>query len=194
MFEIFEARFLAPDIKLFVIRAPRVARKRLAGQFVILRVNETGERIPITIADSDPERGTITLIVQGVGKTTKMLNELEAGDHIANVLGPLGKPSHVDKFGTVVVVGGGVGTAIAYPTAVAMKRAGNRVLSVVGARTKELLLLLDEMRATSDRLFVMTDDGSAGEHGFVTAKLQELVDGRVEGSGSTTCWPSVPCR
>jgi ferredoxin--NADP+ reductase len=180
MFKIVEARFLAPDIKRFVIEAPRIARKRLAGQFVILRVNETGERIPITIADSNAERGTITLIVQGIGKTTKLMNGLEAGDYLANVLGPLGRPSHIDKFGTVVVVGGGVGTAIAYPTAVAMKRAGNRVLSIVGARTKELLILTEEMRATSDVLFIMTDDGSAGEHGFVTAKLQELVDGRVK--------------
>jgi ferredoxin--NADP+ reductase len=181
MFKIVEARFLAPDIKLFVIEAPRVARKRQAGQFVILRVNETGERIPITIAASDPEQGTITLVVQGIGKTTKMLNELETGDSIANVLGPLGRPSKVEQFGTVVVVGGGVGTAIAYPTAVAMKQAGNRVLSIVGARTKELLILVDEMKATSDRCFIMTDDGTAGEHGFVTAKLQELVEGKVEG-------------
>jgi ferredoxin--NADP+ reductase len=181
MFKIVEVSFLAPDIKRFVVEAPRVARKRQAGQFVILRVNEQGERIPITIADSNADQGTITLIVQGIGKTTKLLNTLEAGDAIANVLGPLGRPSHVDRFGTVVVVGGGVGTAIAYPTAVAMKQAGNRVLSIVGARTKELLILLDEMRATSDRLFVMTDDGSAGEHGFVTAKLQQLVDGKVEG-------------
>ena len=181
MFQIVEAGFLAPDIKRFTIEAPRIARKRQAGQFVILRVNETGERIPITIADSDPERGTITLIVQGIGKTTRLLNTLTAGDFIANLLGPLGKPSHIDKFGTVVVVGGGVGTAIAYPTAVAMKQAGNRVLSIVGARTKELLILIDEMRATSDQLFVMTDDGSAGEHGFVTAKLQALVEGKIAG-------------
>jgi len=181
MFKIASAQFLAPDIKRFVIEAPRIARKRLAGQFVILRVNETGERIPITIADGDPEAGTITLIVQGIGKTTKLLNQLEAGDTIANVLGPLGKPSHVEKFGTVVVVGGGVGTAIAYPTAVAMKQAGNRVLSIVGARSKDLLILVDEVQATSDRVFVMTDDGTAGEKGFVTAKLQELVEGKVEG-------------
>jgi ferredoxin--NADP+ reductase len=175
MFNIVEARFLAPDIKRFVIHAPRIARKRQAGQFVILRVNETGERIPITIADGDPEAGTITLIVQGIGKTTRLMNGLESGASLANVVGPLGKPSHIDRFGTVVVTGGGVGTAIAYPTAVALKRAGNRVLAIVGARSRELLILLDEMRSTSDELFVMTDDGSAGEKGFVTAKLQELV-------------------
>jgi ferredoxin/flavodoxin---NADP+ reductase len=176
MFKIVQARFLAPDIKRFDIEAPRIARKRQAGQFVILRVNDRGERIPITIADGDPERGTITLIVQGIGKTTRLLNQLETGGSIANVLGPLGKPSHVRKFGTVVVVGGGVGTAIAYPTAVAMQQAGNRVLAIVGARTKDLLLLTDEMRATSDELFVMTDDGTAGEQGFVTNKLKELVE------------------
>jgi ferredoxin--NADP+ reductase len=176
MFNIVEARFLAPDIKRFVIHAPRIARKRQAGQFVILRVNDTGERIPITIADGDAEAGTVTLIVQGIGKTTKLMNSLEAGDAIANVVGPLGKPSHIDRFGTVVVTGGGVGTAIAYPTAVALKQAGNRVLSIVGARTKELLILLDEVRSTSDELFVMTDDGTAGEKGFVTAKLQELIE------------------
>ena len=134
MFRIVEARFLAPDIKRFVIEAPRIARKRLAGQFVILRVNETGERIPITIADGDRESGTITIIVQGIGKTTKMLNELEAGDAISNVTGPLGKPSRAERFGTVVVVGGGVGTAIAYPTAVAMKHARNQVVANNGDR------------------------------------------------------------
>jgi ferredoxin/flavodoxin---NADP+ reductase len=176
MFKILEARFLAPDIKRFVIEAPRIARKRQAGQFVILRVNENGERIPITIADGDPERGSITIVVQGIGKTTRLLNQLEAGQSLLNLVGPLGKPSHVERFGTVVVVGGGVGTAIAYPTAVAMKQAGNRVLSIVGARTKDLLILLDEVRSTSDELFVMTDDGTGGEKGFVTAKLQELID------------------
>ena len=178
MFKILEAQFLAPDIKRFVIEAPRIARKRQAGQFVILRVNDHGERIPITIADGDPDRGTITLIVQGIGKTTRMMNRLEAGDSLQNLLGPLGKPSHIESFGTVVVVGGGVGTAIAYPTAVAMKQAGNRVLSIVGARSKDLLILVDEVRATSDAMFVMTDDGTAGEKGFVTTKLQELVQGQ----------------
>ena len=177
MFRIVEARFLATDIKRFVIEAPRIARKRLAGQFVILRVNETGERIPITIADGNKESGTITIIVQGIGKTTKLLNELEAGDAISNITGPLGKPSRAERFGTVVVVGGGVGTAIAYPTAVAMKQAGNQVVAIVGARTKDLVILEQEMRATSDQCFVMTDDGTYGEKGFVTVKLQELVEG-----------------
>ncbi|MCO6043232.1 sulfide/dihydroorotate dehydrogenase-like FAD/NAD-binding protein [Aeoliella sp. ICT_H6.2] len=177
MFAIAEATFLAPDVKRFRIEAPRVARNRKAGQFVIVRVEaEHGERIPLTIADSDPEAGTITIIVQGVGKTTKMLNRLEAGDTLPDVVGPLGEPSDIQNFGTVVVVGGGVGTAIAYPTAVAMKQAGNRVLGIVGARTRELLILEEEMSATTDELHLMTDDGSYGQQGFVTQKLQQLID------------------
>jgi ferredoxin--NADP+ reductase len=126
MFEILEARFIAPDVKLFRIQAPRIARKRQAGQFVILRVHEHGERIPFTIASSDPERGDITIVVQGIGKTTKLLNSLGTGDSILDVVGPLGKPSEVERFGTACVIGGGVGAAIAYPTAVALKKAGNR--------------------------------------------------------------------
>jgi ferredoxin--NADP+ reductase len=177
VFPIQQARWLAPDVKLFEIEAPRIARKRRAGQFVIVRVHEHGERIPLTIADSDLEAGTITIIVQGVGKTTKLLNMLETGDAILDVVGPLGQPSEVELFGTVVVIGGGVGTAIAYPTAVAMKQAGNTVIGIVGARNEKLVILEDEMRAAVDELFVMTDDGSYGEHGFVTQKLQELIEG-----------------
>jgi ferredoxin--NADP+ reductase len=175
MFQIREACFLAPDIKQLVINAPLIARKRKAGQFVIIRVHEYGERIPLTIADSDTDAGTITIIVQGVGKTTKLINLLERGDMLLDVVGPLGNPSEVRRFGIVVVIGGGVGTAIAYPTAVALKQAGNRVLSIVGARSKEMLILENEMRLASDELFVMTDDGSYGQHGLVTDKLQELI-------------------
>jgi len=175
MFDILEARFLAPDVKLFRIRAPRIARKHEAGQFVIVRLHETGERIPLTIAESDAVAGVITLIVQGIGKTTKLMNSLSAGDAILNVVGPLGKASEVARYGTVVVIGGGVGTAIAYPTARAMKAAGNRVVSIVGARTRALVILEMEVRAVSDETYVMTDDGSYGEKGFVTAKLAELM-------------------
>ena len=121
MFQIVEARFLAPDIKLLKIEAPLIARKRKAGQFVIVRVDDHGERIPLTIADSNPALGTITIIVQGIGKTTKQVNLLNAGDALLDVVGPLGNPSDIRRFGTVVVIGGGVGTAIAYPTAVALK-------------------------------------------------------------------------
>jgi ferredoxin--NADP+ reductase len=177
MFPILEARYVAPDVKLFRIEAPRIARKRLAGQFVILRVHEHGERIPITIADSDAVRGDITIVVQGIGKTTRLLNSLEAGDRIMDVVGPLGRPSEVEKFGTACVIGGGVGAAIAYPTAVALKRAGNRVVSILGGRTRALVILEDELRAASDVLYVTTDDGSYGEKGLVTDKLRALIEG-----------------
>ena len=178
VFDIKEARFLAPDVKLLRIDAPRIARKRRAGQFVIVRVHDHGERIPLTIADSNTGDDTITLIVQGVGKTSKLINTLEAGDALLDVVGPLGKPSEVERFGTVVIIGGGVGTAIAWPTAVAMKQAGNSLISIVGARSKAWVILEDEMRATSDELFVMTDDGSYGEPGLVTDKLNALIDAR----------------
>jgi ferredoxin--NADP+ reductase len=177
MFEILEARFIAPDVKLFRIDAPRIARKRQAGQFVILRAHERGERIPITIADSDAERGDITIVVQGIGKTTKLLNCLGEGDAILDVVGPLGRPSEIERFGTVCVIGGGVGAAIAYPTAVALKKAGNRVISILGGRTRAFVVLEDELRAASDALHVTTDDGSYGEKGLVTDKLKALVDG-----------------
>lgn len=176
MFGILEARFLAPDIKLFRLEAPRISRKQQAGQFVIVRIHERGERIPLTIAASDPDRGAITLVVQGVGKTTKLMNALDAGDAILDVVGPLGQPSEVRLYGTAVVMGGGVGAAIAYPTAVALKAAGNRVVSILGARTRPLVILEDEIRAASDQVHVTTDDGSHGEKGFVTGKLESLLE------------------
>lgn len=176
MNKILEARFLAPDIKLFRIEAPKIAEKRKAGQFIILRVHPDGERIPLTIADSDAREGTITIIVQGIGKTTKHLNSLEAGDYIQDLVGPLGKQSDIENFGTAVSIGGGVGTAIAYPTAKALKEAGNHVISIIGGRTKELVILEDEMNAVCDEVYPTTDDGSYGFHGFVTQKLQELLD------------------
>jgi ferredoxin--NADP+ reductase len=175
MFAIVEAHLLGPNVKQFVIAAPRIARKQRPGQFVIIRVNETGERIPLTIKASDAERGTITLVVQAVGKTTTMLNALGAGDAILDVVGPLGKPSEIEAYGRCVVIGGGVGTAIALPTAQALHDAGNHVTAILGARTKDLLILEEEVRAASDELFVMTDDGSCGERGLVTDKLRELI-------------------
>src|SRR5436309_7074204 len=175
MFPIVAAEFLAPDIKRFVIEAPRVARKRQAGQFVIVRVYDHGERIPLTIADGDPQRGTITLIVQGIGKTTKLLNSLGAGDALLDVVGPLGRPSEVKHYGTVVVIGGGVGAAIAYPTARALHEAGNHVLSVLGGRSRDLVILEPEIRAISDEVFVTTDDGSYGRKGLVIDPLKELI-------------------
>jgi ferredoxin/flavodoxin---NADP+ reductase len=177
MYPILAARRLAPDVKLFEIEAPYIARKRQAGQFVIVRVHERGERIPLTIADSSIERGSVTLVVQGVGKTTKLLNTLEAGDAVLDVVGPLGRPSEIERFGTAVVIGGGVGTAIAYPTAVALKAAGNRVVAIIGGRTRELVILEEQVRATSDVVHVTTDDGSYGEKGLVTDRLQAIIDG-----------------
>lgn len=176
MNRIVNARFIGPDIKLIEIEAPKIALKRKAGQFIILRVHEKGERIPLTIANSDNEKGTITIIVQGIGKSTKHLNTLVEGDIIHDLVGPLGKPSDIELYGTAVSIGGGVGTAIAYPTAKALKEAGNHVISIIGGRTKEHVILEDEMRAVCDEVYPTTDDGSYGFHGFVTQKLQELID------------------
>ncbi|MHB1688472.1 MAG: sulfide/dihydroorotate dehydrogenase-like FAD/NAD-binding protein [Ignavibacteriaceae bacterium] len=178
MFKIVNAEFIAPNIKKIIIEAPKIAKKRQAGQFVIIRVNDQGERIPLTIADSNINEGTITIIVQGIGRTTKELNELESGEFILDVVGPLGKPSHIEKFGTTISIGGGVGTAIAYPTAVALKQAGNYTISIIGGRSKEFVILEDEMNKVCDEVFVTTDDGSYGYPGFVTTKLQELIDAK----------------
>lgn len=173
MYEIKFAEFLSADVKMFKIKAPSIAKKRKAGQFIILRLHDQGERIPLTIADSDDE--TITIIVQGIGKTTKELNQLNAGDSIQDVVGPLGKASHVEKFGRVVCIGGGVGTAIAYPTAKAMKEAGNEVITINGARNKDLIILEQQMNDISDKAYITTDDGSYGHHGFVTDVLAQLL-------------------
>ena len=177
MFRIVRATPLAPGVNEIELEAPRIAKKQQPGQFVIIRIHDHGERIPLTIKGSDPERGTITLVVQAVGKTTTLLNELEAGDGILDVAGPLGKPSEIEKFGRCVVVGGGVGTAIALPTARALKDAGNRVTAILGARTEDLIILESQLRESSDELFVMTDDGSYGGKGLVTDKLAELIAG-----------------
>jgi ferredoxin--NADP+ reductase len=176
MYEIIKAEFIAPSVKKFIIKAPKIAQKRKAGQFVIIRINENGERIPITIADSDKKLGTITIIVQGVGKSTNELNQLTTGSYLMDVVGPLGKASHIENFGTAVSIGGGVGTAIAFPTAVALKDAGNHTIAIIGGRTKEFVILEDEMKKVCDEVYPTTDDGSYGFKGFVTAKLKELID------------------
>ncbi len=180
MFKILHAEFIAPGIKRFTIQAPRIARKQKPGQFVILRVYEEGERIPITIERSDRQRGTVNIVVQSAGKTTQLLNCLETGDSILDIVGPLGKPSHIEKFGTVVVMGGGVGTAMAYPTAKALKKVGNQVISIVGARTKELVILERELREVSDTLMITTDDGTYADKGFVTDKLKQLINDGIQ--------------
>jgi ferredoxin--NADP+ reductase len=176
MFKILHAQFIAPGIKRFVVEAPRIARKHKPGQFVIIRIYEEGERIPLTIEKSDADRGTINMVVQSIGKTTQLLNSLETGDYIRDIVGPLGKPSHIAKFGNVVVMGGGVGTAMAYPTAAALKQAGNRVFTIIGGRTKDLVILEREMREVSDAVMVTTDDGSYADKGLVTDKLRQLID------------------
>ncbi|MGE5205580.1 MAG: sulfide/dihydroorotate dehydrogenase-like FAD/NAD-binding protein [Chlamydiota bacterium] len=176
MFNILKAKFIAPGIKRFVIEAPRIARRHKPGQFVIVRVHACGERIPLTIESSDPTRGVISLVVQSVGKTTHMLNSLEAGACLLDLVGPLGKPSEIARFGTVVVLCGGVGTAMAYPTASALKRAGNRIISILGARRKDILILEHEMRAISDELLITTEDGSSGSQGLVTDALRHLIE------------------
>jgi ferredoxin/flavodoxin---NADP+ reductase len=175
MFKIVEVRLLAPGIKRFVIEAPRIARKQKPGQFAIVRIYERGERIPLTIERSDLAAGTISLVAQSVGKTTHLLNSLDAGDDLLDVVGPLGKPSVIEKFGSVVVIGGGVGVAMAYPTAEALKKVGNCLHVIVGARTKELIILEPELRAITDELWITTDDGSYGEKGIVTDRLARLV-------------------
>jgi len=178
VYDIVEARPLARGIKLFVIKAPRIARKQKPGQFVIIRLDDCGERVPLTIADADPEAGTVTIVVQAIGKTTMLLSMLEAGDKILDIVGPLGKPSEIENFGTAVVVSGSVGTAMAYPTARELKRAGNKVISIVGARSKDLRVLEDEVRAVSDETLVVTDDGSYGAKGLVTDTLKQVMAGQ----------------
>ena len=175
-FTISDAQFIAPDIKQFIINAPVIAKKRKPGQFVIIRISDKGERIPLTIVDSDQTTGTITLIVQGIGKSTRQINQLEAGDLILDMVGPLGNPSEVDYFGHVVVIGGGVGTAVSYPQAKALKEVGNRITAIIGARTQKLVILEDELKQISDEVYVCTDDGSYGQEGFVTQQLQTLID------------------
>jgi len=166
---------IADGICRFIIEAPKIAKKRKAGNFVIVRANEYAERIPLTIVDSDIERGSITLIVQSVGKSTRLLNSLCAGDDLADVIGPLGHPTPIQSFGTVVCIGGGVGTAEVLPIARASRAADNQVISIIGARTKSLLILEDEMRQTSDELYVVTDDGSYEREGLVVDPLSELI-------------------
>lgn len=172
---ILEKTAIADGICRFIIEAPKIAKKRKAGNFVVVRANEYAERIPLTIVDSDVERGSITLIVQGVGKSTRLLNSLHAGDELADVIGPLGHPTPIDSFGSVACVGGGVGTAEVLPIARAAKAAGNEVVSIIGARTHSLLILEDEMREASDELYVVTDDGSYERQGLVIDPLGELI-------------------
>lgn len=176
MHKILAKRELAPQVKLFKIHAPDIAEKAKPGQFVILRVDEKGERIPLTLVDWKNNEGAITLIFQEVGVSTRKLGQLEVEDEILNVVGPLGTPSDIKHYGSVAVACGGVGTAAAYPIAKAFKETGNKVISILGARTKELLILEDEMKETSHELYISTDDGSKGYKGFVSDVLKALIE------------------
>jgi ferredoxin--NADP+ reductase len=167
---------IAPDIFQYEVSAPLIAKKFKAGQFIVLRPFADSERVPLTIKRANKDSGTITLIVKAIGLSTKQLALLNEGDAIADVLGPLGHPSEIGKFGRVVVVGGGVGTAVAFAVAEALKQAGNTIISIIGARSKDFTILEQEFAAISDELFVMTDDGSYKKKGFVTQQLQELYD------------------
>jgi ferredoxin--NADP+ reductase len=176
MAKVMARREIAPETVLLELDAAKIAAKRKPGQFVILKRDERAERIPLTIAMSDPGKGTISVIFQVVGAGTRGLAEVAAGGEIQDVVGPLGRPTEIRKVGTVAAIGGGIGTAVAYPMAEAMKKAGNRVIGITGARTKDLLILEDEFRAVCDELIVCTDDGTYGKEGFVTQALQEVID------------------
>jgi ferredoxin--NADP+ reductase len=176
MFRIVKRQELNPTVTLLEIEAPRVARKAKPGQFIILRVDENGERMPLTIADSNKETGTVTIIFQIVGATTEKLNHVAEGECIVDFVGPLGRPTDIEGKKRVAVVGGGVGSAIAYPVAKALHEAGTEVHTVVGFRTKDLVILEDEFRAVSDKFLLMSDDGSAGEKGLVTDALRKLIE------------------
>jgi ferredoxin/flavodoxin---NADP+ reductase len=181
MFQIIRKQEMAKgSIIRFDITAPKIAAKAKAGQFVIVRINETGERIPLTIADRDEFAGIITLVFQVVGKTTALMRSLKEGDLIRDVVGPLGKAAEVEKVGTVVMVGGGTGVAILHHVTKAFKEAGNYVIGIIGAKEKDLIILEDEMRAMCDELIVTTDDGSWGERGFVTQPLQKYLGERYD--------------
>lgn len=176
MFRIIYRETLATKIHLFKIEAPAIARKALAGQFVVIRIDERGERIPLTIADWDGKEGSVTVVFMEVGATTFRLALLKAGDFIADFVGPLGVPSHIDKFGTVVCVAGGVGVAPITPIARALKEKGNKITSILGARNKDLLFWEDKLRSVSHQLIVTTDDGTYGRKGVVTGPLKELLE------------------
>jgi len=176
MNKIVEKEFFSEAVVKLVVEAPYIAKSRRAGHFVIVRVSKKGERIPLTIAEADIERGTITLVVQKVGVTSIKLCNLDVGGYITDVVGPLGDPTHIEKVGTVLASGGGVGVAPLLPIVEAFKNAGNRVITVLAARTKELIILEEQMRQHSDEVVIMTDDGSYGKKGLVTNGLEEIIE------------------
>lgn len=189
MYEIIEKQVLSDNVKLMKIKAPLVAKSANAGQFIILRIDEEGERIPLTIADYDKKDGTITIIFMEVGKTTKQLGLMKEGDKLLNFAGPLGVASEIEKYGTVVCIGGGVGIAPLYPIIRALKQADNKIITILGARNKNLLMLEKEIKEWSDELYIATDDGSKGTKGFVTTVLQKLID---DGEKINVVWAIGP--
>jgi len=180
MYEIVKAEKLTPDVTRLEIAAPHIAKKAMAGQFVMLTVDEHGERIPLTMADYSAEKGTVTIAALEIGKTTKKLGTLKAGDKLFSLVGPLGLPTELKNHGTVVCVGGGIGLALMYPVVRSLKQAGNRMVSIIGAKNKDLLIYEDEIAKVSDELHVCTDDGSKGHHGFVSDVLKKLIDDKVK--------------
>jgi ferredoxin--NADP+ reductase len=176
VYRIIKKETLTPVTKLYVIEAPDVARKAQAGQFIVLRVTEEGERIPLTIADYDRAAGTITIVVQELGKSSKLLGTLSEGDSLASFTGPLGRPTDIENYGTVVLVGGGLGIAPIYPICRSLRAAGNHVIAIIGARSGDLLFWEEEMRSVSDELIVVTDDGSYARKALVTVPLKEMLE------------------
>ncbi|MBT3923471.1 MAG: sulfide/dihydroorotate dehydrogenase-like FAD/NAD-binding protein [Nitrospina sp.] len=176
MFKILKKTELAPQVFRYLLNAPDIAKKALPGQFIIIRLDEIGERIPLTISDADPIQGTLTLYVQVIGKTSMEMSRMKVDDFILDVVGPLGNPSLIDLFGTVVLVGGGFGIAAIHPIASALTQAGNKTLSILGARTKELVILEKEMSVASTKVHVATDDGTHGTKGLVTDILLKLIE------------------
>jgi len=198
MFAILNKEKLAPQITRMTVEAPQIAKKAQAGQFAVLVADEAGERIPLTLADWDKDRGSITLIFQEVGYSTKKLAKLDKGDSIAHILGPLGHPTDVNKIGTVICIGGGVGIAEVYPVSRAFKRAGNNLIAILGARSKDLVILEKEMAQICDKLYITTDDGSSGRKGFVTDVLKEILTNAefrpVRGTGPTLVYAIGPVQ
>jgi len=180
MYEIIEKQVMSDTVKLMKIKAPRVAEKAQAGQFIILRIDEQGERIPLTIADYDRKNGDVTIIFMEVGKTTNQLGKMNVGDSLLNFVGPLGEASEIQNYGTVVCIGGGVGIAPLYPIIRALKEAGNYVITILGARNEKLLMLEKEIETCSDEVHIATDDGSKGRKGFVSDVLQGLIDNKTK--------------
>ena len=176
MNKIVEKEYFSENVVKLVVEAPLIAKSRKAGHFVIVRSGEKGERIPLTIAQADAEKGTITLVIQAVGKSTKKICALNVGDNLSDVVGPLGQATHIEKVGTVLCCGGGVGVAPLLPIVEAMKAAGNRVVVILAARTKDLIILEEQMRAAADEVIIMTDDGSYGNKGLVTNGAEEVIN------------------